>query len=830
MLFSLFRSLRRALSPRQNRSNSSDNVEQFHCNVLFVNGCDLPTLRRYRVEHQREQLEVIGVSTAEVHYCDIKPDHADAADVFVIYRCPLTTEIASFIERVHKLNKKIYFDVDDLVVDTCYTNSLPVVQAMSDEEKSLFDDGVERNGKTLKLCDGAIVTTERLAAELSKYVSEVFINRNVASQAMVLNSERALTVKKVRGDRVVLGYFSGSMTHNADFEQILPALGQALRIRPNAYMKIVGDLELPNELLDYSDRIIRSEKVSWEDLPSLIASVDINLAPLEPNLFNEAKSENKWTEAALVKVPTIASNCGAFAKVIAEGITGLLCSTTEEWLHAILKLIDDTSLRQTIGEAAYCSCLLHHTSISTGFPLAHFLCGGTADIEHMTPATQTNQALWVRQYLKTRGFDTTESINPACNNPASLSLSNRLEMIRREKRGGKHVAAFVYERFCGDDATFRYFGLNPIERLRDSSHWVATYLYIDELAEAQDSLDCFDEFILIRCRIRPELLALARYTKTRAVPIAYLIDDNAIGAETSQRIIDIMASDPANDFEQAFWRGTTIRFDLASMLSDSLVVPNDFFARILRSKTGKPVHIIHSSLNDEQVGIAERVIGEAHDVLNKHFIIGYFSGTSSHQEDFALVEQTIATFLDQHDDATLLICGAFQLSPALYRAYLRNQLILMPRVDYVTLQYIQASVDVVLAPLCINDFSNCKSALKVFEAAIVGTPACASPSFSYIEAIEFGITGYICSTPLEWNQALETLYSDPKKRQLMGYKAHEYAVKYYYGQRVLTEVEETLNEILSSRILPIPEEVCRSIEDIQVDNWDDPFSTNPKFA
>lgn len=37
-------------------------------------------------------------------------------------------------------------------------------------------------------------------------------------------------------------------------------------------------------------------------------NVDINIAPIEFTIFNEAKSVNKWVEAALVKVPTLATN------------------------------------------------------------------------------------------------------------------------------------------------------------------------------------------------------------------------------------------------------------------------------------------------------------------------------------------------------------------------------------------------------------------------------------------------------------------------------------------------------------------------------------------
>ena len=46
--------------------------------------------------------------------------------------------------------------------------------------------------KTLQLCEEAITTTEALAKGLKKYIPEVFINRNVASEEMFKLSELAL--------------------------------------------------------------------------------------------------------------------------------------------------------------------------------------------------------------------------------------------------------------------------------------------------------------------------------------------------------------------------------------------------------------------------------------------------------------------------------------------------------------------------------------------------------------------------------------------------------------------------------------------------------------
>ena len=93
----------------------------------------------------------------------------------------------------------------------------------------------------------------------------------------------------------------------------------------------------------------------WEQLPDLIASVDINLAPITESIFNEAKSENKWVEAALVNL-TIASNLGAFKCMITQNENGLLCETQEEWYQALNLLIKHPKEKETTGRVGLSIC------------------------------------------------------------------------------------------------------------------------------------------------------------------------------------------------------------------------------------------------------------------------------------------------------------------------------------------------------------------------------------------------------------------------------------------------------------------------------------------
>jgi hypothetical protein len=84
-----------------------------------------------------------------------------------------------------------------------------------------------------------------------------------------------------------------------------------------------------------------------------VAQIDINLAPLElDNPFCQAKSEIKYTEAALVGVPTVASPTEAFVHAIHDGEDGFLAATADEWRQALTRLIEQPALRGQVGEAA----------------------------------------------------------------------------------------------------------------------------------------------------------------------------------------------------------------------------------------------------------------------------------------------------------------------------------------------------------------------------------------------------------------------------------------------------------------------------------------------
>lgn len=390
-------------------------LKRICADVLFINGCSLPHPARYRVSHQREQLLAKNIVTSEVFYTDLTLDLVKRYRLFVFYRCPYTDTIGEFIELAKKYHKHVLYDVDDLVIDESYPKTVEYLKTLSQEEQDKYYEGTRLMQKTLKLCEGAITTTEALADELKKFVPEVYINRNLVSDRMLQLSEIAFEArqKEEPHETVDIGYFSGSITHNQDFEMILPAIVKIMEKYNTVRLCLVGEITLPDELESFKDRVVFNEFVDWGKLPELIASVDINIAPLEDTLFNSAKSENKWVEAALVRVPTVASNVGAFARMIEDGKTGVLCeNTTDAWYQALEKLATDAKYRRFIAQNAYLYTIENCTTITKSVEFAEYIKKRfTPNVLMVLPQTRVAGGVLVAlrhcMFLMKHGYDVT---------------------------------------------------------------------------------------------------------------------------------------------------------------------------------------------------------------------------------------------------------------------------------------------------------------------------------------------------------------------------------------------------------------------------------------
>lgn len=329
--------------------------------VLFVSGLGGDT-RRYRCLHHQEQLALFGF-TSVLREADDLQLYVDAAtcDLVVLHRTAWTPLIADVVDIAHWRGKPVVFETDDLVFAPEVFDRIAFLDTLPLDQARRFRADLARQAETFRHADCVLTTTHYLADAAVKRGKPAYVQRNAFSTEMVQAAENAyalrqqsLSARTDDADRpVFIGYFSGTGSHNRDFALVAPVLAELMAQNPRLWLHLSGHLEIGSTLLAFEDRIRRAPYVAWQELPSLIAQVDINLAPLElDNPFCQAKSEIKYSEAALVGVPTVASPTEAYAYAIRDGETGLLAPDAATWRASLKVLSEDAAARKRLGEAA----------------------------------------------------------------------------------------------------------------------------------------------------------------------------------------------------------------------------------------------------------------------------------------------------------------------------------------------------------------------------------------------------------------------------------------------------------------------------------------------
>lgn len=326
--------------------------------VLFVVE-EVTFSSRYRVDHLREQLILQGYASDCVSQENVGKLDLSEYKSIVVYRSSAVSKIVALKKKAKSKNIPVYYDIDDYIFDF---DEIKNLDFLNEEEYKNFDKYCKDIKYTMELCDGYITSTCTLQREIQRVFpyKPVLINRNVASLEMKALSIAEINPRKTAD--VVIGYFSGSKTHNNDFESIKDILIELMKKYEYVKLLVGGQLTLPDEFNDFGDRIQKFDFVDWRQLPRLIRRADINLMPLEDTVFHACKSENKWMEAGLVCVPTIASSNKELDRIIKDGVDGFLCHNSIEWRDKLELLITDKAIREKVASNAHERVMSQYTT------------------------------------------------------------------------------------------------------------------------------------------------------------------------------------------------------------------------------------------------------------------------------------------------------------------------------------------------------------------------------------------------------------------------------------------------------------------------------------
>lgn len=319
--------------------------------ILIINaeGTSATALyRAFAAEHCFRKLGFI----VEIHSLE-NTKHIDIKNVSacLFIRTPLFPSVSAFVSRLKSADVTVIADFDDLIFRPDLLHLFDGAKYMSSEECQQFTDRTFLFQEMVKIADSAVGTTTPLVEELSKFNKNIKLIRNYPLE---ITKSMAWKVRllKCNPEKFVIGYYSGTLTHQIDFRQCSAALADLLSHNDNVELRIVGELAIGEftEFKMLKSRIIKLPLMSYDMMLLDLATCHVNLAPLEVgNLFCECKSELKYFDAALMGVPTVASPTLPYRMAIKDGTNGYIAETENEWRKCLELLLKNRELTHDVG-------------------------------------------------------------------------------------------------------------------------------------------------------------------------------------------------------------------------------------------------------------------------------------------------------------------------------------------------------------------------------------------------------------------------------------------------------------------------------------------------
>ncbi len=219
-----------------------------------------------------------------------------------------------------------------------------------DDHPSVVRDLEETNYFSFRVVSAVQTSTPPLADVLRELNPHVILLEN---QLADLPPHR----RYARGAARVTVFF-GALNRGADWAPLMDALNEVIRVHGERLSFLVtGDRAFYDELRTSRKEFIWGEKdgdpvASYADYTAALHRADIALLPLGDTVFNRAKSDLKFIEAAGHGAAVLASPT-VYERTVRDGETGLIYHDVRDFAEKLTLLITNDELRIRLAENAY---------------------------------------------------------------------------------------------------------------------------------------------------------------------------------------------------------------------------------------------------------------------------------------------------------------------------------------------------------------------------------------------------------------------------------------------------------------------------------------------
>jgi len=319
-------------------------------------------------------------------------------------------------------------------------------------------------------------------------------------------------------------------------------------------------------------------------------------------------------------------------------------------------------------------------------------------------------------------------------------------------------------------APLRYRAHLPAEGLRMLGRDVEVRHYRDP--QLPQLVEKVDAVVLYRvpATVQVRDLVQAVRARERAVPVIFDVDDLIFDPDLKDQVHGLATL--SEDEIALWWRGVA-RYRTTMEMADMFVGSTEALCRHATAVTGLPARRFANGVGTLLAQSSDAALQRERSAGPLR--IGYFSGTTTHDADWAYVEPAVLQVMADRPDVELWLGGHLRPTPALDAV--SDRVHRLPFVAWHELPGLLRDVDVCLAPLTEESlFNEAKSAIKWLEAALVETPVVASPTQPFHESVEHGRTGFLATTQQDWVDAMAALLDDLALRRRVGSLARREAL------------------------------------------------------
>lgn len=231
-----------------------------------------------------------------------------------------------FIAKI--LRRKFIYDFDDAIWLPNYSQSNAGFQKLKMYKKV---------NKIIRWAETITVGNDFLA----EYARQFNSNIRVIPTTIDLDNVHSLCGNPHQ-EPVVIGW-TGTHTTGQYLNDLIPVLDE-LSKKHRFIFRVISN-QHPNIDRAYLEFVPWKKESEIEDL----ATFNIGVMPLTDSEWSRGKCGFKGLQYMALQIPAVMSPVGVNNQIISNGVNGFLCSSQQDWLDALERLVVDPELRQQIG-------------------------------------------------------------------------------------------------------------------------------------------------------------------------------------------------------------------------------------------------------------------------------------------------------------------------------------------------------------------------------------------------------------------------------------------------------------------------------------------------